>query len=205
MGSCFHLTFLLLEIVLLWLGYQEIKLQDDHRHGRGNQFCKSLKPGEEDPYWETEIQNMFPKLLPLMDRLMELRAKGMLDDPNPKGMYKRAQHPLGWGCLNGTLEIMDLNTDLKYGIFKDKKTYQVTMRLSKGSFDPDNMPKPTAIAVKIFGVQGNRTKMHEVAQSIKDVNQNTFDLITFSSPTLSLIAVPSELVPVHEHLIQSVF
>ncbi len=110
-------------LVGLILGLQEWRVQRDAVRGD----CARLRLGEEEPAWEPEasgsrtrqsgaanihartvqLRSSYPSLLRTMINLTEMRARGQLDDPEPRGLRKRVQHPLSWGCVlrNATLTV----------------------------------------------------------------------------------------------------
>jgi len=188
-----------LTLLALWLGYHEHKLNNDHSKGDS---CKNIKLGEENMLFEPDVQETLPLLLKTLGKFMDQRAEGKLDDPNPQGKFKRVQHPVSWGCLPATVEILPLkNSSDRVGLFAQAAIYNAMIRLSKNSFDPDNGPKVSSIALKIFGVKGPRAEIVQADHALRDANKDTQDFITVSASTLPLVVVPQELDTLHKALI----
>jgi len=195
---------IILTLLAVWLGYQEYRLNQDHgNHGS----CSKLKLGEEDPAWEAKVKEALPAMERAVAHFMDLRAEGKLDDPNPKGRWKRAQHPVAWGCIkDASLEILpSIDPALKHGLFAQSGKHRALVRFSKGSFEPDFAPKITSVALKVFGVKGKRADLRDRDQKISDANKDTQDFITITNPTLPLAAVPEEFTLLHEYLSKAIY
>jgi hypothetical protein len=95
--------------------------------------------------------------------------QGKLDDPDPRGLLKRVQHPAGWGCFNASVTVT-ASADNKIGWLQGS-SFPAEIRLSKGNFDPDSGPKVSAIAVKIHGVNGPRAQIEEQSDKIAAANK----------------------------------
>ena len=191
--SCGKLATVLIAIVAIWLEYEEIRMQEDHRHRDSAHSCELLKLGEEDPFWEREVQTTLTDLLPVLDTLM--------DEKIEETSRKRIHFPITSGCINGTLEILPGNDpSYQIGLFKKEKNYPVTVRLARTSFHNDSRAKITSIAVKIHEVEGNQLQLKEFTDSMVKMNKNTFDLITISAPTFPLLVKPYELVRIYEYM-----
>ena len=190
---------LVLTALAIWLGYNENKLRTEHAKGDS---CKKLKLGEENPLFEADLKATMPSLLKTLSQFMDVRAEGKLDDPDPRGKFKRVQHPVAWGCAPATVEItLPPNETDRQGLFSKAATYEAMIRFSKNSFDPDNAPKVASVALKIFGVSGPRVDFQDIDAKVREVNKNTQDLIFISNPTLPLVVVPDELDTLHKYLI----
>lgn len=87
-------------------------------------------------------------------------------------------------------------------VFFKGKSYPVEMRLSKGNFDPDNGPKVSSIGLKIHGVTGPRAPLSEESEKLRESNKDTQDLILISADILPLVAVPEEIISVHEYMMR---
>ncbi len=97
--GCFSKTAIFFALLAVYLGWQEYRLLKD----ASAPDCASLKLGEASSkiQWEKHQDH----LIETLKKFAEQRRQGKLDDPDPKHQLKRVQHPVGWGCLNGTLSI----------------------------------------------------------------------------------------------------
>jgi len=182
----------------LWLGYKDNLLVEEHFHGDA---CRGLELGQEDPSWEPRIKKTIEVLKPIIGKIMDTRVEGNLDDPDPQGLFKRVQHPVSWGCTEGTVEIFPVSG--AEGLFSEKGTYKTFIRLSKNSFDPDHAPKVSSIALKLHGVHGKRAPIEEQEDSIKSANMDTQDFIMLSYPTFPLGAIPEDFIPIFKTVLES--
>jgi hypothetical protein len=185
---CLSITGFIAVGIAIVLGLAHQSLMKLHRNG---DVCKKLSLGQEDPSWQSRVESTLPQLYKTLEKFSTARAKGELDDPNPQGIYKRVQHPQDWGCLENVRVELDGGGK---GAFAKKGTYKGTIRLSKNSFDPDNEPKVSSIALKIHGLSMSKRAM-------EDDETDTQDFTMVSTDNLALCAVPEDLITLHEKLI----
>jgi hypothetical protein len=195
-----YLVGALITLIAIWVGYHENRLRNEH----GNYgACKHLKLGEEDAKFDKDLAETMPGLEKTLARFMDERAAGKLDDPDPKGKYKRVQHPVSWGCVEATVEIhAQKNASNAHGLFAKPGKYSAVVRLSKNAFDPDSAPKTSSVALKIFGVNwGPRASVDQRDAALREANKDTQDYIMISNQAVPLAVIPQELITVHEYLI----
>lgn len=202
MGLLLKLLGLITTAFAVWLGWNEYTLQRDLVFGGE---CTSLQIGQEAPGWNDAIASSMRTLLPVLEAFSELRLSGSLDDHETTRISRRIQHPVAYGCVNGTLHV---TASAGPGFLKHQgKSFPVELRLSKGGFTKDRslIGKVTGIALKIRNVSTvGRVSMEDEEEDawIARDNKDTVDLLLVSTPTLPLFASPKELVDLHQGAVE---
>jgi hypothetical protein len=98
--------------------------------------------------------------------------------------YRRGQHTKDTGCVKAQFIIEpELPENLKYGVFRETKTFEAIVRFSNSSSipDPDKKPNGRGMAIKLLGVEGEKVlppgDLSESADRVQDfimVNHPTF-------------------------------
>lgn len=69
----------------------------------------------------------------------------------------RGQHPKHHGCVWATLSVEgELQPEMQVGIFSEPRTYQALIRFSNGRAFQDTQPDVHGMAIKLFGVEGDK-------------------------------------------------
>jgi catalase len=118
---------------------------------------KPLGLGEEDIPPEEET---------LIEELVQFGRKSM-EDTKPYPPMFRDQHPKSHGCVKGEFIVeSNIPNEMKVGVFKEPKTYDVWIRFSNNSnlrddkdnskHQSDTKPDGKGMAIKLMGVEGEK-------------------------------------------------
>ncbi|MBW4619643.1 MAG: catalase family protein [Cyanosarcina radialis HA8281-LM2] len=106
---------------------------------------------------------------------------------------RRDQHPKAHGCVQAEFIVDDnLPERLRYGVFKEPRTYQAWIRFSSSSaqMKPDTQKDAHGMSIKLLGVEGEKVLEEEKSETTQDFilanNQaffvrNTADYVVFIS------------------------
>lgn len=108
--------------------------------------------------------------------LVKLSVSLQPDDPPV-----RQQHPKSHGCVMGEFIVeKDVPENMKFGVFKESRTYPVWIRFSNGSGNqPDTVPDIRGMAIKLMDVDGEKVleeEKHERTQDFILMNHPVFFL-----------------------------
>lgn len=183
------------------------KYQNDRQVSHLTMGCEKLRLGEENPRLLEELKQeasyLTGETVGIIKKFMTARARGELDDPDPKGVTKRVQHARGWGCLKGVVEITS-NNETFGSVFSEKgRKINVDIRLSANSFDADSDPKVTAIALKFHDIRGKRVDptLVDPDEALRKENQYTMDQVYVSAESLPFVSYVKDLFEFHDYLI----
>lgn len=87
------------------------------------------------------------------------------------GAYRRDAHAKTQGCALASFNVDSLTDNrLKYGVFKEKKSYRAWVRFSSGDFgiQSDQAPDARGMAIKVLGVEGPKLLDGEQAANTQD-------------------------------------
>ena len=69
----------------------------------------------------------------------------------------RGQHPKQHGCVTAEFTVEpNLPDALRYGVFREPRTFQALIRFSNGRAWDDRLPDAHGMAVKLLGVEGEK-------------------------------------------------
>lgn len=92
-------------------------------------------------------------------RIEKAFAKIVTRTHEAEGEAQRGVHAKGHAMLDGTFEVVpDLPPELAQGLFERPASYRCLLRFSQipGDVLPDDVSLPRGVAIKLFGVPGNR-------------------------------------------------
>ena len=90
----------------------------------------------------------------------------------------RGQHPKAHGCAKGVFQVRgDIPSELRVGVFKEAREYDVLIRYSNGREFDDRKPESShGMAIKLLGVEGEKVMPGEE-------DSQTQDFLLVDSPT----------------------
>jgi hypothetical protein len=106
-------------------------------------------------------------------------VEGIIRDKysDPNGPALRDAHPKQHGAVKGELRVhADVPDELKHGLFASESTYKTWIRFSNGASKPapDKSGDGRGIAIKVFGVEGERVQ--------GGIEQHTQDFVFIDHP-----------------------
>lgn len=83
---------------------------------------------------------------------------------------KRGAHPKGHGCILAKFTVLPDIPDPQFivGIFAEPRTYQAVIRFSNAAFPKDGQPEVHGMAIKLFGVKGEKILTDEKDAETQD-------------------------------------
>lgn len=117
--------------------------------------------------------------------LIELSAYFHQKQYEAIGKYRRGQHTKDTGCVKAEFIIKSgLAENLKYGVFREAKTFEAIVRFSNGSSQlrSDRVPDGRGMAIKLLNVEGTKVLSSEELKAGQDKQQ---DFIMVNNPTFA--------------------
>jgi hypothetical protein len=131
---------------------------------------------------EESSQERIPTEEELIEQLVQFGRRSMESSPP----MRRDQHPKSHGCVKGEFIVeANIPDDMKVGVFKEPRTYNVWIRFSNnsnlrtpdGRLQPDTEPDGKGMAIKLMDVEGKKVlddPEHEKEQDFVLLNSPIF-------------------------------
>ncbi len=114
----------------------------------------------------------------------------------PGTVARRALHGKSLGRVDAKLEVLNLPADLQVGIFSEAKSYKAVIRFSNGALNekaPDLLPNVRGVAIKIFGVDGEKGLAGEENLPEQDFIMANFPTFFVSTAKQMLLVIQGKI------------
>lgn len=92
-----------------------------------------------------------------IEELTKIQIEGMVLGATDEKPKHRGQHPKHHGFVVAGFSVRaDIPEELKVGVFRDPRTYTAVIRFSNGDSADDAVPGVHGMAIKLFGVAGEK-------------------------------------------------
>ena len=119
--------------------------------------------------YSADVETIDPDESETFERIVEVMGKGGEITRERYKHYVRVSHAKAHGLLSGELHVLDnLAPELAQGLFAASRTYPVAVRLAHVPgelLDDRRVSTPRGMAIKVFGVEGEKLPVHAGAMT----------------------------------------